>query len=51
MTQMNLSTEKKFRDLENRLVVAQGEGEGGGCPGSLGFIGAFGVAKQGDPAV
>ena len=24
--QMNLSTEKKLMDLENRLVVAQGEG-------------------------
>uniref|UniRef100_A0A8D0N786 DUF1725 domain-containing protein n=1 Tax=Sus scrofa TaxID=9823 RepID=A0A8D0N786_PIG len=28
--QMNLSTEKKIKDLENRLVVAQGEGEGVG---------------------
>ena len=27
---MNLSTEKKIMDLENRLVVAKGEGEGGG---------------------
>ena len=27
---MNLSTEKKLIDLENRLVVAKGEGEGGG---------------------
>ena len=25
---MNLSTEKKLMDLENRLVVAKGEGEG-----------------------
>ena len=25
--QMNLSTEKKIMDLENRLVVANGEGE------------------------
>ena len=25
MTQMNLSTEKKLMDLENRLVVAKGE--------------------------
>ena len=25
---MNLSTEKKIMDLENRLVVAKGEGEG-----------------------
>ena len=28
MAQMNLSTEKKIMDLENRLVVAKGEGEG-----------------------
>ena len=25
---MNLSTEKKLMDLENRLVVAKGEGKG-----------------------
>ena len=30
MAQMNLSTEKKIMDLENRLVVAKGEGEGVG---------------------
>ena len=35
---MNLSTEKKLMDLENRLVVAKGEGEGLGWPGSLGLI-------------
>ena len=28
MAQMNLSTEKKIMDLENRLVVAEGEGVG-----------------------
>ena len=28
MAQLNLSTEKKHMDLENRLVVAKGEGEG-----------------------
>ena len=28
MAQKNLSTEKKLMDLENRLVVAKGEGEG-----------------------
>ena len=28
--QMNFSTEKKIMDLENRLVVAKGEGEGVG---------------------
>ena len=35
MLQMNLSTEKKHMDLENRLVVAKGEGEEVGCIGSL----------------
>ena len=36
MAQMNLSTEKKFMDLENRLVVAKGEGVG--RTGNLGLI-------------
>ena len=27
MAQMNLSMEKKLMDMENRLVVAKGEGE------------------------
>ena len=43
MAQMNLSTEKKIMDLENRLVVAKGQGggaEGGGWTGSLGLIDA-----------
>ena len=40
MAQMNLSTEKKIMDLENRLVVAKGEGEGVGWMGSLGLIDA-----------
>jgi len=35
---MNLSTEKKLMDLENRLVVA--EGEGVGWTESLGLIAA-----------
>ena len=35
---MNLSTEKKIIDLENRLVVAKGEGEGVGGIGNLGLI-------------
>ena len=35
MAQMNLSTEKKIMDLENRLVVAKGEGEGAGWMGEL----------------
>jgi len=34
--QMNLSTEKKITDLENRLAVAKEEGEGVGWLGSLG---------------
>ena len=33
---MKLSTEKKIMDLENRLVVAKGEGEGVGMDGVLG---------------
>ena len=37
---MNLSTEKKIMDLENRLVVAEGEGKGVGWSGSLGLIDA-----------
>ena len=40
MAQMNLSTEKKFMDLENRLAVAKGEGEGVGWTGNLGLIDA-----------
>ena len=35
---MNLSTEKKIMDLENRLVVAKEEGEGVGWIGSLGLV-------------
>ena len=37
---MNLSMGKKIMDLENRLVVASGEGEGVGWIGSLGLIDA-----------
>ena len=37
---MNPSTEKKIMDMENRLVVAKGEGEGVGWIGSLGLIDA-----------
>ena len=37
---MNLSTEKKIMDLDNRLVVARGEGEGVGGIGSLGLTDA-----------
>ena len=35
---MNLSTEKKFMDMENSLVVAKREGEGVGRTGNLGLI-------------
>ena len=38
--QINLSTEKKLMDLENRLLVAKGEGEGVEWDGSLGLIDA-----------
>ena len=37
---MNLSTEKKLMDLENRLVVAKGEGEGVGWTRNLGLTDA-----------
>ena len=37
---MNLSTENKIMDLENRLVVFQGVGEGVGWMGSLGLMDA-----------
>jgi len=40
MAEMNLSTEKKLMDLQNRLVVARGEGEGVGWMGCLGLIDA-----------
>ena len=35
---MHLSTEKKTMDIENRLVFAEGEGEGVGLTGNLGLI-------------
>ena len=37
---MNLSTEKKFMDLENRLVVTKGKGEEVGWTGSLRLVDA-----------
>ena len=41
MAQVNLSTkENRLTDIENRLVVAKGEGEGVGCMGSLGLADA-----------
>ena len=38
MAQMNLSMEKKIMDMENRLVVDKGDGEGVGGTGNVGFI-------------
>jgi len=38
---MNLSTkQKQTADMGNRLVVAKGQGEGGGWMGSLGSVDA-----------
>ena len=54
MAQLKLSTEKKLMDLEKRLVVAKGEGEGVGWSGNLGLIDAdycIGMDKQWDPVV
>ena len=34
---MNLSTEEKLMDMENRLAVAKREGEGVGGTGNLGL--------------
>ena len=38
--QMNLSTEKKIMDMEDRFVVTEGEGERVGWIGNLGLIDA-----------
>ena len=38
MAQINLSIEKKLMDLENRLVIAKGEGKRVGWTGNLGLI-------------
>ena len=40
MAQMNLPTEKKIMDLQNRHVVAKGEREGVGWIGNLELIDA-----------
>ena len=40
MAHMNLPTERKLMDLENRFVVAKEEGNGMGGTGSLGLIDA-----------
>ena len=47
---MNTSTEKKIMDLENRPVAVQGEREGVGGIGSLGYQMQLGMDLQGDPA-
>ena len=47
---MNISTEKKIMDLENRLVAAWREREGVGGMGSLGLWIQLGMDLQGDPA-
>ena len=42
-----LKIKSKIMDIENRLVVAQGEGKGGGWTGSLGLIDAdYGPLEQ-----
>ena len=38
MAQMNLSTEDKLMDMENRLVVAKWDGEGVGWTRSLRLV-------------
>ena len=45
---MSLSTEKKIMELENRLVVAKGEGVG--CWGAWAYQTQFRIDLQGDPA-
>ena len=40
MAQMNLSTDKKIMDMENRLIVAKGVEEGTERIGNLGLIDA-----------
>ena len=40
MAQMNLSTEKKIMDMENRIVVVRREGKGVGWTGNLGLMDA-----------
>ena len=47
---MNLSTEKKIMDLENRLLAAQGEREGVGGIRNLVYWIQFRIDLQGDPA-
>ena len=44
---MNLSTEKKIMDVEKRLGVAKGEGEGVGGTRSLGLTDANSCSRNG----
>ena len=44
---MNLSTEKKLMDLENKFMVAKGEGEGVRWMGCLGLIDADYCLRKG----
>ena len=39
-TNLNLSAEQKQTNMENRLVIAKGEGKGEGWTGSLGSVDA-----------
>ena len=50
---MNLSTEKKIMDIENKLVVAKREGEREGGTRNLGLMQtiAFAMDKQWGPAM
>ena len=48
---MNLSTEKKILDMENRVMVAKRKEEGVGGTGNLVLIDAFRMGKQWDPVV
>ena len=38
MAEMNLAIKQKLTDMENRLVVAKGRGQGLGWTGSLGLV-------------
>ena len=40
MAQMNISTEEKIMDMENRLVITKGEGEGVEWTGNVVLIDA-----------
>ena len=48
--QMNIASEKKIMDLENRLVAAQWEREGVEGSGAWGYQIQLRIDLQGDPA-